>query len=472
MVAAREIPCDSSSSEALTRGLAQLRQSLRITTPVVIGMPTTSAILTTISPLIVSLRRASLAVEFELQQHLPFNLTEAAWHYRWLPVPNGKFGMRNAERGVKTPHPAPRTPHSNAVAVAMRRSLLEERLSCCRRAGLIVQAIAVNEVAMLNVVARSGSLPPSAALLNVLDEQTAEWIVWSPESLHVIPVASPSPEMFWKELVASWEVVGAYATEATKTVRVVGFSPEASSRGAAWAQLHDVLANRCGLRVEPLDVARVASGVNRLERPERAVAALGLALQGVGLSPLPLNLLDGVQTEAQAQRIRRVAAITSGVCAVAVIVTGLSGMIEVRHRRASILRAMEQQEHLYQTLRPEVRSLLQRQQRTMRQNLQLGRLVSDMPLLSQTLVQIAGVLPDDVWLTALECAKAKAETIQGTLKGRARSFQDVTQFLERLKSTAGMTEVKPLSTSIMVDEASKKDIIVFAIQFQRQPPPT
>ena len=147
-------------------------------------------------------------------------------------------------------------------------------------------------------------------------------------------------------------------------------------------------------------------------------------------------------------------------------------MLEVRRRRANVLRALERQEHLYQTLRPEVRSLLQRQSRTLQRSLELERLVSETPLLSQLLVQVAGILPDDVWLTTLECSKASADTLQGTIKGRAKSFQDVTQFLERLKRMAGMTEVKPLSTNVTVDEASKKDLIVFAVEFQRVFGPT
>ena len=482
-VAASEVLCDASNSDALTRALTQLRETLRITGPVVVGMPTTSAILTTISPLIVNPRRAALAIEFELQQQLPFSLAEAAWHYRWLPTSNGhslktRSGLRaqgsGQTRHTLSPRRSALSPQRStaAVAVVMRRSLLEERLACCRRAGLTVHAMAVNEVAILNVVARSGSLPPSAVLLNVIDEQTAEWIVWSPASFQVIPVASPSSEQFLQALVASWETLGAQGMEATKTIRVVGVSQAASSHGLDWARLHDALVSRWGGTVEPLELAQAATGVTRLERPERAVAALGLALQGLGVSPLPLNLLDGVRTQAQAQRIQRVAIITSGVCAVAAVAIGLSGMVEVRRRRATVLRTLERQEHLYQTLRPEVRALLQRQHRTMQQSLQLERLVSDMPFLSQTLAQIADGLPDHVWLTTLECAKTKADAIEGLLKGRAKSFQDVTQFLERLKGMAGVTDVKPLSTSVMADEESKTDIVVFAVQFHRQRSPT
>src|SRR3989338_5984252 len=86
LLAARELPCDTANADALTQALIQLRRTLSVTQPVILGIPSTSAILTTVTPLIPNPHRAVLAVQFELQQHLPFELADAAWHFRWLTI--------------------------------------------------------------------------------------------------------------------------------------------------------------------------------------------------------------------------------------------------------------------------------------------------------------------------------------------------------------------------------------------------
>ena len=119
LLAAHEAVCETSQTEALTRALSDVKRKLRISTPVILGVPSTSAILTTVHPLVVEPQRAALAVQFELQQQLPFDLTDAVWHYRWLAVCNGSAAVSApaASRGTQAP--------VGALAAAIRRSVLE-----------------------------------------------------------------------------------------------------------------------------------------------------------------------------------------------------------------------------------------------------------------------------------------------------------------------------------------------------------
>jgi len=432
--AAQEAPCDTSQAEPLARALTEVRQRLRITAPVVLGVPSTSAILTTVQPLIVEPRRAALAVEFELQQHLPFELADAAWHYWWLSRLRA------------------------ATAAAMRRSLLEERVAACRRAGLAVRAVAVNGVAALNAASLLAGPARGAttAWLTLVDPRQAEWSVLGPDRLQVVPVTSPSPEALWEHVAASWQALCAEGGEVAPPVRLIG-PPE------TLALAQQALA---GVAVEYLDIMQAVSvGASRVDGSSRAAVALGLALQGLGAAPIPLNLLDGSQREAEAQRVRRATLVVSGVCLAVACLAGANGMLEVRARRVGVQRALEQRERLYQTLRPEIRALIQRQQRTEARSLQLSQLAAESPLLTQVLAQIAEAMPREVWLTALD--GSKGGTVQGLLEGRATSFQDVTKFLEQLKSQAGMTTVKPLSTTVITDEAMGKEVIAFSVQVER-----
>lgn len=457
LLAAQEVACDPSHPETLTRALTQLRQTLRITQPVIVGVPEASAILTTVNPLVVNPKRAILAVQFELQQQLPFELKEALWHYHWLSTNGQTVGSR-----------LQRSPA--VVVAAMKRPLLDERLAACRRAGLGVRAVAINAVAMLNAChLQQSSLGSTGraktmALLHLVSEQAGEWLLWTPDRLEVMSVSSPSPEAFRQELTASWQAVQAERPELPASVSVLGSS-------AARAGVQEVLATTLRLRVEPFDPSRVVTtGAVSHELAERSVAALGLAVQGLGLARIPLNLLAGAQRDEASTQIRRAATVTAGLCALAALGLGSSGMWDIRQRRLRVLDALTARERLYQTLRPDVRALLQRQQRLERLSRQLERLIGETPLLTQAFAQVADALPDQVWLTKTEYTKTDS-SLDGVIEGRAPSFQEVTQLLERLKSLAGMTNVKPLSTSIVTDPLTSKELVAFAVQIEREATP-
>jgi hypothetical protein len=77
LIAQAQLPWSGEAAHDLTASLTQLRKTLPIAHPVVVGIPTSCAIVTTVQPLVVHRKRAALAVEFELQQHLPYDADQA-----------------------------------------------------------------------------------------------------------------------------------------------------------------------------------------------------------------------------------------------------------------------------------------------------------------------------------------------------------------------------------------------------------
>ncbi len=435
----RDLPCETSNAQALTHVLTQLRSALRITQPVVLGVPSGWTILTTVHPLIVKAVRAGLAVQFELQQALPFDVAAVAWDYQSLtPPPRAVTASRLQPAGA-------------VVVGAMRRTLLQDRLTCCERAGLTIRAVALNPLATLNAwqVWRGTVAKHPLCILQIVNAQTAEWIVRTATNIQVIPVSHPSSHALHEELLTSWRSLISQLGQPPASVGVVGA-----------VELIDELQQAVLSRLE-VPVERLAPEISA-----HPATAIGLALHACGAAPLTLNLLAGVQQHEQVQRARQAATVVSGLSALTMLGFGVSSIMELSHRRAVILQALEQREHLYQTLRPEVRALLQQQERLEQQTRQLEHLISRGPLLTKLLAQVAKTLPDTIWLTKFEGAKG-ATLIEGTLEGRARSFQDVTQFMEHLKTQAGMSTVKPLSTTVTTDEATGKDVIAFAVQLQQ-----
>ena len=448
--ASQELPCETAQPDALTRALTQLRQTLPIRVPIVLGVPSTAAIVATVTPLVPNPSRPLLGLQFELQQHLPFELTEAVWHYRWL----------NGHR------PGPTT-QARAVVGAMKRALLEERLASCRRAGLIVKAVAINALATLN--ARSADAPAAGldetAGLTLISDRDAEWLLVTPAGLRVVPIASVSPDALIADVAAAWEALRADRERPLARVWVTG-------RCDAWPALQHALASRGVSELQRYELPATVRPVGGTAASHAFVTAAGLALQSFGRGRFGVNLIQEAQSVQQVRQGRRLVAAIVGLSAAASVVLGASGMLALRQRRLQALASLQQQERLYQTLRPELRELLQRQQHLERRIQRMEQLAGQGSAVTQVLAQTAQLLPDDVWLTKLEYAKilppaAQTEGIQGLLEGRAKSYQVLTALTDRLKGLAGGAPVKPLSTNVTTDAQTGKEVVAFAIQFQR-----
>lgn len=457
------VACDTAQPESLVRALAQLNQRLHLTQPVMLGISSAAAIVSTLSPLVVNPDRAHTAVEFELQQLLPFAVREAAWHYQWMAA-NGKM----PKQGAYFPRQAqpPKLPQaSEAVVGAVKQSVLEERLSSCQRAGVRVSAVSINTLAVFNAwrLQRSTVSSQQAVLLHLVSDQDAEWILWRSNHLSVIPIAS-MPGGLLQDIGSSWQLLQNQESGLPQAVWVVGAGADPEKVKQIGALLPLVQCQR----FDPNQV--VAGRSSRLEELERSIAALGLGLQGLGLVRLPLNLVAVREADSQFARMRRITQVINACCLAAIIGFGVSGMSVIRQRRMQVLRALESRERLYQTLRPEVRSLLQQQQRTERAAVELERLIRGSISLPDVLAQTADALPDSIWLTKWEGSRRDGG-LDVTLEGRSASFQDVTALIERLKGLPAVAAVKTLSTTVVSDPQANKESIAFAVSIQRKEVP-
>ncbi len=464
-------------TEDLTAALKQLRTSLPIKQPVVIGIPTSASVVTTVHPLVVNRDREQLAVQFELQQHLPYDISEVVWHYRWF-AGNGQrpsAAGRRAEAIVGTPHPA--------VVAATKRSVLEEWLTACHRAGIPIQEVGVAAISAANAwfQQRSPSDPPFGVLLH-LDGTLVEWILASPSGLYVFttfrPLEASSQEQWLATLKSSWtnlhDLFGAKAA--------VG---EGQVRGPIWLfggpvalnLLAQDLRRELGCQAHVLDPAHVAAmEPTTPTNAQQLVIAMGLALQGLGTARLPMNLLLEVTRQRRARRLRQAAGACCGGLALAILGLGAGGMVNVLRDRQERLAKVTAQEQTYQLVRPEARAQLKRQARLEDRLRQLQDVALGRSRLPRSVEQLIGVMPDEIWLTKLELSKdlppaagatQGGGTMDGVLEGYARSFQALTVFMDRLKSLAGWTTVKPLGTTVTTDQATGKELVAFMVQVQR-----
>jgi len=474
-VAEAQAAWSGDSSQDLAEALTRLRQSLPIKQPVIVGIPTSASVVTTVQPLIVNRHHERVAVEFELQQHLPYDVSEAIWHYHWFS-PDGQRGVRKPSQIVSPDEAAA------AVVAATKQVLLEERLTACRRAGIAIQQVGVAAVSAANAwwQQRSATDPPFSVLLH-LDGALVEWIVVSPSGLHVFTTfqnqEATGQEQWLATLKSSWanlhELFGTRATEVQAPVMVFG------GPGALNLLAQD-LRREFGCHVGVLDPERIATlEPTSASNAQSLVIALGLALQGLGPVRLPMNLLVEKVRQRRASRMRRTAQVVCGCLAVLAVALSAAGMLSVLRHQEERLTQLAKQEQTYQALRPEARAQLKRQVRLEDRLNQLDALTRERSRLTQAFEGLVGILPDEVWLTTLELSKDLPQaagspqgggTMDGMMEGYARSFQGLTVFMDRLKSLAGWPTVKPLGTTVTTDQATGKELVAFIVQTQQPLP--
>ncbi len=499
------LPCDSTQPQALGDAFQRLKRKLKIHQPVVLGLPSTSAILATVHPLIVNLKRALLGVEFELQQQLPFDVHEACWHFQWLSPVNGGSSLTKSLPSKPIGHkralehaPADLKGSSSlslaqtlcppTVVAAMKGSLLEERLGLCRRAGLKVHAITVNALALWNTWQRiqetRSNRPSSSVLLHLIDSGAAEWLLQRPDGIQVIPVilnpdqsessvshsteeeSKPGSQVqqtqlygsLLQALTVSWESLRVEMPEGSLTVGVAA----SSGLQESLRQILSRLGVASIVSIEPVQA------LTRRVSPESvgdcSAVAFGLALQGLGRTEVPvrLNLLDGTQREERFLWRRRVAAFMSAISLFAFMGWTLHGMNQARSEHLKILESLQQRQKQYERLRPTLRAILKQQEEAQQRTQQLTRLVNEPAVLTRYFISISEALPADVWLTKLELSREESiaasgfqrRIINGILEGHASSFNSVTQFVEQLKQLEGVSSVKPLATHVITLPAS------------------
>jgi Tfp pilus assembly protein PilN len=234
--------------------------------------------------------------------------------------------------------------------------------------------------------------------------------------------------------------------------------------------LRDRLASALGCEVQVLDPSHAMSVDSRAPNAERFVSAAGLAWQGLGAASLPINLQGERDALRQVQAIQRLAWAVSAISAAAAIGLSAHVMFTTLARKRDGLQTLMKQEQTYQSLRPEIRTVIAQQGRLAHRVDQLTELSRRRSLVPEALERMVEALPDEVWLTKVELTKSDTE-LSGLLEGHSRSFQGVTKLMDQLKSAVGWSMVKPLATTVTTDQATGKELIAFAVQSGQPLPP-
>ncbi|MBI3320166.1 MAG: PilN domain-containing protein [Candidatus Omnitrophica bacterium] len=473
LVASAEAPWSGEAGQDLIASLKQLRKSLPIKSPVTLGIPTSAAVVAAVEPLVVHPKRAELAIQFELQQHLPYDVNQTVWHYRWYATNGGSrpgAQTSGASSGPRRRSEAVRPSLRPALVAAMKRSLLEERLNACKRAGIAVDAVGVSAVATVNAWWRqlgSAGDPTQGVVLHI-EGLLIEWIIVTPSGVH--PVASlqhletPDPQQTVEMLKSAWNALREqFSLAARPTVWLAG------EPGALPLSL-EALEGELACAMKAVDLSGICQAEPKTaSSPRSLVTACGLALQGLGLASLPVNLLSEMTRLRQVRGLRVVTRSISWCGLLLALALTARAMMAILKVRQDTWQRLVVQEQTYQKLRPEARAMIRRQAQIETRLHQLDDLAAARALIVQALHHLTEVLPDEIWLAKLDLSKDDT-AMNGQVEGYSRSFQSVTQLMDQLKSSAGWASVKPLATTVTTEPTSGKELVAFTIRVQQALP--
>ncbi|MBN2097434.1 MAG: type IV pilus assembly protein PilM [Candidatus Omnitrophica bacterium] len=205
--------------------------------------------------------------------------------------------------------------------------------------------------------------------------------------------------------------------------------------------------------------------------------AVGLALRGLARSSISINLLKEQIRLKQLARERLLYGIASVVLSL-LILFGASTFMRRDYRENNLrLQNLRSLLKTFSSYQPQIQQL-QKEQRLVSEKVKAVESVAlNRALWLEALFELKKMLPDGLWITELSGTIAfdnfgKNLQTKLDLQGKAASYDGVNDFVSRLKSSNLFSEVKPISSSFIEEEAQDQErieVVKFSINMKINP---
>ncbi|MCQ9208009.1 MAG: type IV pilus assembly protein PilM [Omnitrophica bacterium] len=191
--------------------------------------------------------------------------------------------------------------------------------------------------------------------------------------------------------------------------------------------------------------------------------AMGLALRGLNRSWININLFKEQIKLKSLARQRVVYGVGSLVLAL-VILLGASTFMRQDYRERSLrLRKLKGLLETFSTHQPRIKELKREEAQLYRKVEALSNLALNRSLWLVVLSELQKMLPDNLWIIDFrgtfffDAALDQKFASKLDVQGKAVSYQDVNNFVSRLKASTLFSEVKPLSSAFIEEQVKDQD---------------
>lgn len=233
----------------------------------------------------------------------------------------------------------------------------------------------------------------------------------------------------------------------------------------------------CRVRpAEPFKLLQIAAEAQKtigLSQKALFAQAVGLALRGLGAAFIDVNLLRKSIKAARNNRRKLVYDAGSIILTMSVIL-GVSAMMREEYNAKRLhLEHLKRQLNLLNIHHPQVNELQNKTALLAYQCGLLQNLAVNRSLWLESLKELSRILPADLWFTAFtgqgsfEAAAGKyRNSLQ--IEGRAATYEEVNDFVAKLKSSRVFEEVKPISSTFVEEgkDGDTDEVVKFSISME------
>ncbi len=401
-------------------------------------------------------------MKFEAQNQIPFPLKEVAWDWSLLEKEK-KFSKR-------------------AVIVAIKKNIIDERLSTLKQAKLSADAIDVSSVSLYNCILFNEDYEEGKlnALLEI-GSKTSNLIIFKKGNVWMrsFPAGCSKLEASGAEgvdeLVGEMERSVEYYFMQSEEGNQAGGKPDCiilTGGGSSAAGLEDKLYEKFGVKPKRLDPFRklkvskeLFSKLQEGGTKSKLGIAIGLALRPLTELSIDVNFLKEITSRKQTLAQKTIySRLSIGAAILTLISFSLFSRQDYSVKRAK-LDKIEEMLKLYETYEPKIEKLEEEKEVLKSKIDALYQAAVSRALWLDIFRIISGMLPEEVWITDVSGIVSLEKTGLGRmdLSGKALSYQSVNTFVSSLKTSPSFKDVKPISSSMETEEGTGEEIVKFSI---------
>ena len=401
-------------------------------------------------------------MKFEAQNQIPFPLNEVAWDWSLLDKDKGTT--------------------RKAVIVAIKKSLVEEMVSKLKAIKLSTDLIDVSSISLYNCMAFNEDCDEEklAAILDI-GARISNLVVFKKGNIWIrsFPIAGERIEE------AKDEGIEELIDEIERSIEYYFMQGPEELKGEK--KLHELILTGGGSAIEDIEI-RLAARLNvkpRILDPFRKLktskdalsnieagdvkrqfsVAVGLALRGITALKIELNFLKEMISERRISSQKNIYSRFSIAIATLIVISFSIFMRESYSIKRLKLDGVDEMLDIYNTYEPKIKEL-QNAEDILKEKLQtLYQVTNSRSIWLDVFKIISEILPKEVWITDVSGIVSLEKSGLGRLdlSGKALSYQSVNNFVSALKSSVSFKDVKPISSSIDIEEDTGEEIVRFSI---------
>ncbi len=407
--------------------------------------------------------RLKQTMKFEAQNQIPFPLTEVAWDWSLLD---------KEEKGTK-----------KAVVVAIKKNIVEDMISRLTSIKLSTDLVDVAPISLYNcmVFNEDYTREKLGAILDI-GAKTTNLVIFQKNNIWVrsFPIAgnriAESRDQGIEEIIGEIErSIEYYFMQSGEDVQTDKKLDELllTGGGNAIEGLEQKLSAKFNAKLRILDPfrkIRISKEIfSDLETKKIAKnqlgVAIGLALRSMADLKVEVNFLEEMISEKYASGQKMLYSRFSIATAVLTVICFSVFMRQDYSVKRLKMNKIDEMLDIYRTYEPKIKKM-QDKEDVLKEKIDiLYHQASSRAIWLDVFGIISEILSEEVWITDASgiVSMEKGQLARLDLDGKALSYQAVNSFVSSLKSSPGFKDVKPISSSLEVDEKTGEEIVKFSI---------